>query len=100
MVRRKNFIMSISDRFTRGWIAGACGGLVGGISGFLPNYIGISSMRLSDWSAILIFGREQFSLVDQIYATFVLAGSMGVIGIIFALLSPCLLKKISILKDL
>jgi hypothetical protein len=79
--------MYIRDRFTRGWVAGACGGLLGGILGFLPYYIGISTMRLSDWSAILIFGREPpFSFVDQVYAVFVLALSTGTTGIIFAFL--------------
>lgn len=81
--------MTINDRFTRGWVAGTFGGLVGGILGFLPYYIGISQMRFSDWSAILIFGRPQpFSLADQIYALIVAAGSTGTIGIIFALLIP------------
>lgn len=86
--------MSISDRFTRGWIAGTCGGLLGGGLGFLPYYIGISTMRISDWSAILIFGREQpFSLADQVYAVFVLAGSTGATGIIFAFLLPLISEE-------
>jgi hypothetical protein len=81
--------MTINDRFTRGWVSGTFGGLAGGILGFLPYYIGISQMRISDWSAILIYGRAQpFSLVDQAYALVVLAGSTGVIGIIFAFLIP------------
>jgi hypothetical protein len=70
-------------------VSGTFGGLVGGILGFLPYYIGISQMRFSDWSAILIFGRSQpFSLADQVYAAVVVAGSTGVIGIIFAFLIP------------
>jgi hypothetical protein len=56
--------------------------------------MGISKLRLSDWSAILIYGRvPPFSLADQLYAFIVLAGSMGVIGIIFAFLLPLLTEE-------
>jgi hypothetical protein len=86
--------MAINDRFTRGWVAGTCGGILGGILSFLPYSIGISTMRVSDWSAILIFGRTQpFSLVDQIYAVSVLAWSTGCLGIIFAYLLPLLTEE-------
>jgi hypothetical protein len=86
--------MIINDRFTRGWIAGTCGGIFGGILDFLPYYVGISKLRLSDWSAILIFGRiPPFSLADQVYGVMVLAGGMGVIGIIFAFLLPMITEE-------
>lgn len=79
--------MTINDTFTRGWVSGALGGLIGGIFGFLPRYIGISQMRFSDWLAILIFGRTQpFSLGEQIYSLIVAAGLTGVTGIIFSFL--------------
>lgn len=86
--------MTINDRFTRGWIAGICGGFLGGIFSFLPYYLGISTIRLSDWSAILIYGRvPPFSHADQAYALIVLAGSTGVVGIIFAFLLPLITEK-------
>ena len=92
--------MVINDRFTRGWIAGTCGGFLGAIFSLLPYSIGISSLRLSDWSAILIFGRvPPFSILDQIYALAVLAGSIGVIGIIFASSFYRLQIKIYTLRD-
>lgn len=86
--------MIINDRFTRGWVAGTCAGIFGGILDFLPYYIGISKLRLSDWSAILIFGRTPpFSLADQVYGVMVLAGGMGVIGIVFTFLLPMISEK-------
>lgn len=86
--------MTINDRFTRGWVAGTCGGFLGAIFSLLSCYIGISTLRLSDWSAILIFGRvPPFSLVDQVYAIIVLAGSLGVIGVIFAFVLPLLSEE-------
>lgn len=84
--------MTINDRFTRGWVAGTCGGLLGGLFSFLPYCIGISTLSLTDWSAILMFGRvPPFSFFDQIYALVLLAGATGGIGIIFAFL----LRKIT-----
>lgn len=81
--------MKISDRFTRGWVAGSCGGLIGGIFGFLPYYLGISTMRSTDWAAILIYGRvPPFGLAEQLYALVVYAGSCGIMGIVFAYLLP------------
>lgn len=86
--------MSVRDKFTRGWLAGFCGGLSGGIFGYLPYYIGISTMRFIDWSAILVFGREQpFSLADQVYGLFVLAWSSGCNGIVFAFLLQFITEK-------
>ncbi|HEX3033445.1 MAG TPA: hypothetical protein VHS59_14635 [Bacillota bacterium] len=81
--------MKIRDRFTRGWVAGACGGLLGGLFSFLPYAMGLSTMRITDWSAIMSYGRvSPFSSADQAYALFVLAVSTGFIGIIFAYLLP------------
>jgi hypothetical protein len=86
--------MTINDKFTRGWVAGTLGGLIGGILGFLSYTFGISQMRFSDWSAVLVFGRAQpFSLAEQAYALIVTAGSTGVIGIIFAFLIPVINKE-------
>jgi hypothetical protein len=79
--------MSISDRFTRGWVAGACGGLIGGIISLLPRYLVFNVLGISDWAAILIYGRlPPFSNIDIAYAIIIIAGSTGVIGIIFAYL--------------
>lgn len=86
--------MLISDRFTRGWVAGACGGLLGGIIGNQPYYIGISTMCITDWVSILVLGRKQpFSLPDQLNGLFVLTWSTGCVGIIFAFLLPLLTEK-------
>ncbi|MDF2672915.1 MAG: hypothetical protein K0R09_1180 [Clostridiales bacterium] len=88
------FKMSINDRFTRGWVAGTLGGFIGGLLGFLSYTFGISQMRFTDWSAVLVFGRPQpFSLADQIYGLIVTAGSTGVIGIVFAFLIPVINKE-------
>ena len=86
--------MTINDKFTRGWIAGALASLLGSIWSFLSYNMGITTLRLSDWSAILIYGRiPPFSLADQVYATIILAGSTGIIGSIFALLLPLLTEE-------
>ena len=64
--------MTINDRFTRGWIAGALGSILGSIWSFLAYQVGFTTLRLSDWSAILIYGRiPPFSLADEVYATIV-----------------------------
>jgi hypothetical protein len=84
----------ISDKFTRGWVAGACGALLGGIFSYLLHYIGMSTLRVSDWSSILVLGRKPpFSLADQLYGLYVLAWSTGCVGIVFAFLLPLLTEK-------
>jgi len=86
--------MIINDRFTRGWIAGAAGGILGSIWGFLSFYMGTSTLRLSDWIAILVFGRQPpFSLGDHLHAVVVLAILSGVIGIVFAFLLPVVTEE-------
>jgi len=87
--------MSISDDiFTRGWISGTCGGLLGAIFGILFKYIGFTTLSVTEWSAILIYGRTPpFSLIDQLYAMIILAGTVGIMGIIFAFLLPFITDK-------
>ncbi|MGE5403424.1 MAG: hypothetical protein ACM3PP_00590 [Candidatus Saccharibacteria bacterium] len=86
--------MTINDRFTRGWVAGTCGGLIGAILSFLSHYMSITALRLSDWSAILIYGRvPPFSMAEQLYAIIVLAGTTGIIGIIFAYMLPLITEE-------
>jgi hypothetical protein len=86
--------LTINDKFTRGWVAGACGGLLGGLFGFLPHWAGLSTLSLTDWSAILVFGRiPPFSFADQLYALLILAGTTGCIGILFAFLLDLIDEK-------
>ncbi len=92
-------MLKINDRFTHGWVAGTCGGLLGGIFSFLPYSVGISTLRLTDWSAILVFGRTPpFSFFDELYALGVLAGTVGGVGILFAFLLPLISEKMIYFK--
>jgi hypothetical protein len=91
--------LKINDKFTRGWVAGTCGGLLGGLFSFLLYSVGLSTLRLTDWTAILVFGRTPpFSFFDELYALGVLAGSLGGVGILFAFLLPAISEKMMYFK--
>jgi hypothetical protein len=86
--------LTISDRFTRGWASGHVWRFIRGLFGFLPYCIGISTLRLTDWSAILVFGcTPPFSFFDELYALGVLAGTAGGVGVLFAFLLPLITER-------
>jgi len=77
----------MEDRLYRGFVAGVTGGVVASILGHLAYTIGISTLRGSDWTAILLFSHvPPFSVGEQLFALFILIGWCGAIGSMFAYL--------------
>jgi hypothetical protein len=75
----------MEDRLYRGFVAGVIGGVVSNILSHLSYFLGFTTLRLSDWAAILIFGHvPPFSLGEQIFAVFVQIGWSGAVGSVFA----------------
>jgi hypothetical protein len=75
----------MEDRLYRGFVAGVVGGVVSNILSHLSYFLGFTTLRLSDWAAILIFGHvPPFSLGEHIFAVFIQIGWSGAVGSVFA----------------
>lgn len=46
------------DRFTRGFYAGLIAGVLQNILSFLSYALGLTTLRMADWSAVIIFGKS------------------------------------------
>lgn len=75
----------MEDRLYRGFVAGAIGGVVASALSHLAYFWGFTTLRLSDWAAILIFAHvPPFSIEEQIFSAFIHIGWCGALGSIFA----------------
>ncbi len=75
----------MEDRLYRGFVAGIVGGVVSNTLSYLSYFLGITTLRLSDWAAILIFGHvPPFGLGEDIFAVFIQIGWSGAVGSVFA----------------
>lgn len=75
----------MEDRLYRGFVAGAIGGVVSTVHSHLAYILGVTTLRLSDWAALLIFAHvPPFSLEEQLFANFIHIGWCGAIGSVFA----------------
>lgn len=75
----------MEDRLYRGFVAGVIGGGVASGLSQLSYFLGITTLRLSDWAAILIFGHvPPFILGEHIFALFITIGWFGAVGSMFA----------------
>lgn len=75
----------MEDRLFRGFVAGFIGGVVSNIMSHLSYFWGFTTLRLSDWAALLIFAHvPPFSLGEHIFAVFIQIAWCGAIGSVFA----------------
>ncbi|HWR44677.1 hypothetical protein [Sporomusa sp.] len=75
----------MEDRLFRGFVAGVVGGVVSSALSHLSYFLGFTTLRLSDWAAILIFGHvPPFSLEEHMFAVFIHIGFCGAVGSMFA----------------
>lgn len=75
----------VEDRLYRGFVAGATGGIVATALSQFSYALGFTTLRLSDWAAILIFAHvPPFNLGEQLFANFIHIGWCGAVGSVFA----------------
>ncbi|SFM01177.1 hypothetical protein [Pelosinus propionicus] len=75
----------MEDRLYRGFMAGAAGGAVSNLLSHFSYFLGFTTLRLSDWAAILIFGHvPPFSSGEHLFSVFIQIGWSGAVGSIFA----------------
>jgi hypothetical protein len=75
----------MDDRLYCGFIAGIIGGIAASLLSYLSYFFDITTLQLSDWAAILIFGHvPPFSLGEHIFAVYIHIGWCGAVGSLFA----------------
>ena len=75
----------MEDRLYRGFAAGVVGGVVASVLSHLSYFLGLSSLRSSDWAAILIFAHvPPFSWAEHLFSIFIHIGWSGAVGSLFA----------------
>jgi hypothetical protein len=75
----------MEDRLYRGFMAGVVGGVVGTALSHISYFLGLTTLRLTDWAAILMYAHvPPFSLGEHLFATFIYIGWSGAVGSVFA----------------
>jgi len=94
-------VMIEQDRLTRGFYAGVGAGVLQNIWSFLAFALGLTTLRMADWSAIVIFGKGgPFSTGELLLG---LTGHIiwcGLLGVIFVYLIPYINHQHFTLKGL
>lgn len=77
---------AITDRFTRGCIAGILAGLVSSVFNLTAYYVGFAKLRYLDFAGVMIYGRKPTSALEALFAWLGMYMFMALLGAIFAYL--------------
>lgn len=77
----------MKDRFSRGLVAGAIGGVVNNIAGFVSfNILNFTDLRFSDYAAVMLFGRKSANIPELLFAALGQIAFSAFLGVIFVYL--------------
>lgn len=79
-------MLKITDRFTRGLLAGIIAGFITKAYDILAYYLNFSTFRWLDVAGIIIYGRKPLSTVEAIFATLSTWFFHALLGVIFVYL--------------
>lgn len=89
----------MTDRFTRGLVAGIIAGVFSNVWAFLAGAMNFTTLRYADWAGIIIFGRTPpFTAGELVFATAAQIMFVGGLGILFAYLLPFFTERYYFLK--
>ncbi len=75
----------MEDRLYRGFVAGVVGGIAATTLSQLAYFWGLTTLRLMDWAALLIFAHTPpFSMGEQMFSVFIHVAWCGAVGSVFA----------------
>jgi len=86
-------MLDMSDRFIKGFIAGVVGGFVHDILDIISNLIGIDELTYFGWAGIVIFGSNPNTTLEWVVAIFAKTLFTGILGVIFAYITPKITSK-------
>ena len=91
--------MNLEDRFTLGFISGLIAGLIMNVLNFISYYVlHIATLRYLDFMAIIVYGNKPTNSFDTILALILHLGFTGILGILYAYLTPWLGAQNHLLK--
>lgn len=79
-------LLKITDRFTRGLLAGIIAGIITKAYDILAYYLNFSTFRWLDVAGIITYGRKPLSTVEAIFATLSTWFFHALLGVIFVYL--------------
>jgi hypothetical protein len=89
----------ITDRFTRGFAAGAFGGVLVDLLSLLTyNLLRITNWRFLDFAGLLIFGRKPTGAAEIIISVLGHLSFSAAMGVLFAYLLPFTSRRLFLLK--
>ncbi len=87
------------DRFFRGFTAGVVGGVLMQIWSFFSFHVlDFCKLRVIDWAAIMIFGKQTETILETIFAVFAHLLFAGFLGMVFAFLLLRVTSRLCLLK--
>ena len=83
----------MNDRFTRGFVAGLLAGIPTMLLNYIADLLHWTTLRWTDFVAILIFGHRYRNLSESIFSTIALLFFVGALGVIFTLVIPVITSR-------
>ena len=85
--------MELTDRLTRGFLAGVVGGILMDIISYISLKLNIANFHHTDWPALILFGQQSANTVEVIFAMIIQLIFVGSLGILFTYLLTTLFSS-------
>lgn len=82
--------MEVTDRLTRGFMAGVVGGVFMSILSYISIKLKFANLHHADWPAIILFGHQPTNAVEAVFALLIQLIFVGFLGVIFTYLVTAL----------
>lgn len=95
----KKRLMILKDRFTRGFLSGVIAGIPVLTFSLIASLFGWTTLRWSNFAAILIYGQRSATLNEEIFSALGVFFFCGILGIICAFIIPKISSSNFLLKS-
>ncbi|WP_347490354.1 YqhR family membrane protein [Desulfoscipio sp. XC116] len=78
--------MEVTDRLTRGFLAGVVGGVFTDILSYISIKLEFANLHHSDWAAVILFGHQPTNTIETVFSLLIQLIFVGFLGVIFTYL--------------